>query len=149
MAPFWNYGSTAAASCPTLGSSFSTILSPCRKSSPAGYVSGRPFLEPAAAEASGGCEPRPRPAASFLVSPFLFQPIKFRGEVRLNVEEKKTRSAREGERRDTRPRGPGGPRDRPGGIRGPPSRGAAAQKPSFGAGRGTGSGDSRYSGQRQ
>nr|XP_023653203.1 ras GTPase-activating protein-binding protein 1 isoform X2 [Paramormyrops kingsleyae] len=77
------------------------------------------------------------------------RPIKFRGDVRLNVEEKKTRSAREGERRDTRPRGPGGPRDRPGGIRGPPSRGAAAQKPSFGAGRGTGSGDSRYSGQRQ
>ncbi|KAM3612257.1 uncharacterized protein V6R79_005473 [Siganus canaliculatus] len=32
------------------------------------------------------------------------RPIKFRGDVRLNVEEKKTRSAREGDRRDMRPR---------------------------------------------
>ena len=30
----------------------------------------------------------------------------FRGEVRLNVEEKKTRAAREGDRRDNRLRGP-------------------------------------------
>nr|XP_023653204.1 ras GTPase-activating protein-binding protein 1 isoform X3 [Paramormyrops kingsleyae] len=36
------------------------------------------------------------------------RPIKFRGDVRLNVEEKKTRSAREGERRDTRPAEPWG-----------------------------------------
>uniref|UniRef100_A0A671QAK1 Ras GTPase-activating protein-binding protein 1-like n=1 Tax=Sinocyclocheilus anshuiensis TaxID=1608454 RepID=A0A671QAK1_9TELE len=66
------------------------------------------------------------------------RPIKLRGDVRLNVEEKKTRSAREGDRRDIRPRGPGGPRDRVGGSRGPPARGGMAQKPSFGAGRGTG-----------
>ncbi|KAL4631519.1 ras GTPase-activating protein-binding protein 1 [Arapaima gigas] len=77
------------------------------------------------------------------------RPIKFRGDVRLNVEEKKTRSAREGDRRDTRPRGPGGPRDRPGGVRGPSSRGGMTQKPSFGAGRGSGAGDARFSGQRQ
>ncbi|ELW64350.1 Ras GTPase-activating protein-binding protein 1 [Tupaia chinensis] len=38
------------------------------------------------------------------------RPIMFRGEVRLNVEEKKTRAAREGDRRDNRLRGPGGPR---------------------------------------
>nr|XP_046197796.1 ras GTPase-activating protein-binding protein 1-like [Oncorhynchus gorbuscha] len=66
------------------------------------------------------------------------RPIKFRGDVRLNVEEKKTRSAREGDRRDIRPRGPGGPggpRERIGGPRGPPTRGGMAQKPSFGSGR--------------
>lgn len=78
-----------------------------------------------------------------------FQPIKLRGDVRLNVEEKKTRSAREGDRRDMRPRGPGGPRDRIGGSRGPPIRGGMAQKPSFGAGRGTGSSEARYTGPRQ
>ncbi|CAG04528.1 unnamed protein product, partial [Tetraodon nigroviridis] len=72
------------------------------------------------------------------------RPIKFRGDVRLNVEEKKTRSAREGDRRDQRPRGPGGPggpRERiggGGGPRGPPGRGGMAQKPSFGSGRGAG-----------
>ncbi|MBN3320627.1 G3BP1 protein, partial [Atractosteus spatula] len=78
------------------------------------------------------------------------RPIKFRGDVRLNVEEKKTRAAREGDRRDVRPRGPGGPRDRiGGGLRGPPSRGAMSQKPSFGAGRGTGPSEGRYVGQRQ
>uniref|UniRef100_H3D5Z3 GTPase activating protein (SH3 domain) binding protein 1 n=1 Tax=Tetraodon nigroviridis TaxID=99883 RepID=H3D5Z3_TETNG len=59
------------------------------------------------------------------------RPIKFRGDVRLNVEEKKTRSAREGDRRDQRPRGPGGPG-------GPRERGGMAQKPSFGSGRGAG-----------
>uniref|UniRef100_A0A7N8WMM2 GTPase activating protein (SH3 domain) binding protein 1 n=1 Tax=Mastacembelus armatus TaxID=205130 RepID=A0A7N8WMM2_9TELE len=70
------------------------------------------------------------------------RPIKFRGDIRLNVEEKKTRSAREGDRRDVRPRGPGGPggpRERiggGGGPRGPPTRGGMAQKPSFGSGRG-------------
>lgn len=79
----------------------------------------------------------------------LSQPIKLRGDVRLNVEEKKTRSAREGDRRDIRPRGPGGPRDRIGGSRGPPTRGGMAQKPSFGAGRGTGPSEGRYTGPRQ
>ncbi|NP_956250.1 ras GTPase-activating protein-binding protein 1 [Danio rerio] len=77
------------------------------------------------------------------------RPIKLRGDVRLNVEEKKTRSAREGDRRDIRPRGPGGPRDRIGGSRGPPTRGGMAQKPSFGAGRGTGPSEGRYTGPRQ
>ncbi|KAM3866795.1 ras GTPase-activating protein-binding protein 1 [Diretmus argenteus] len=83
------------------------------------------------------------------------KPIKFRGDVRLNVEEKKTRSAREGDRRDVRPRGPGGPggpRERiggGGGPRGPPTRGGMAQKPSFGSGRGAGPSEGRYSGQRQ
>ncbi|XP_077430134.1 ras GTPase-activating protein-binding protein 1 isoform X2 [Vanacampus margaritifer] len=82
------------------------------------------------------------------------RPIKLRGEVRLNVEEKKTRSAREGERRDVRPRGPGGlggPRERMGGAsRGPPGvgRGGAAQKPSFGSGRGAPPSEGRYSAQR-
>lgn len=75
------------------------------------------------------------------------RPIKLRGDVRLNVEEKKTRSAREGDRRDIRPRGPGGPRI--GGSRGPPTRGGMAQKPSFGAGRGTGSSEARFTGPRQ
>ncbi|KAJ8282131.1 hypothetical protein COCON_G00046500 [Conger conger] len=77
------------------------------------------------------------------------RPIKFRGDVRLNVEEKKTRSAREGDRRDIRPRGPGGPRDRIGGPRVAPTRGGMAQKPSFGAGRGTGPSEGRYAGPRQ
>ncbi|XP_053735066.1 ras GTPase-activating protein-binding protein 1 [Synchiropus splendidus] len=84
------------------------------------------------------------------------RPIKFRGDIRLNVEEKKTRSAREGDRRDVRPRGPGGPggpRERigggGGGARGPPTRGGMAQKPSFGSGRGAGPNEGRYSAQRQ
>ncbi|ERE87035.1 ras GTPase-activating protein-binding protein 1 [Cricetulus griseus] len=38
------------------------------------------------------------------------RPLMFRGAVRLNVEEKKTRAAREGDRRDNGLRGPGGPR---------------------------------------
>ncbi|KAM9311531.1 ras GTPase-activating protein-binding protein 1 [Gastrophryne carolinensis] len=64
------------------------------------------------------------------------RPIMFRGEVRLNVEEKKTRAARDGDRRGERPRGPGGPRGGlGGGLRGPP-RGAMSQKPGFGIGRG-------------
>uniref|UniRef100_A0A1A8MK49 GTPase activating protein (SH3 domain) binding protein 1 n=2 Tax=Nothobranchius TaxID=28779 RepID=A0A1A8MK49_9TELE len=83
------------------------------------------------------------------------RPIKFRGDVRLNVEEKKTRSAREGDRRDVRPRGPGGPggpRERVGGgggPRGPSARGGMAQKPSFGSGRGAGPTEGRYSAPRQ
>lgn len=81
------------------------------------------------------------------------RPIKFRGDVRLNVEEKKTRSAREGDRRDVRPR-PGGPGPRErigggGGARGPPARGGMTQKPSFGSGRGAGPSEGRYSAQRQ
>uniref|UniRef100_A0A8C7TBD5 Secreted acidic cysteine rich glycoprotein n=1 Tax=Oncorhynchus mykiss TaxID=8022 RepID=A0A8C7TBD5_ONCMY len=65
------------------------------------------------------------------------RPIKFRGDIRLNVEEKKTRSAREGDRRDIRPRGP-------------PTRGGMTQKPSFGSGRGTGPSEGgRYMGPRQ
>ncbi|MBN3309461.1 ras GTPase-activating protein-binding protein 2 isoform X2 [Amia ocellicauda] len=95
------------------------------------------------------------------------KPIMFRGEVRLNVEEKKTRAAREREgrggggddRRDMRrnDRGPGGPRsvvgsnvmmrDRDG--RGPPPRGAMAPKPGLGSGRGAGQGESRFSTQRR
>ncbi|XP_040201056.1 ras GTPase-activating protein-binding protein 1 isoform X3 [Rana temporaria] len=64
------------------------------------------------------------------------RPIMFRGDVRLNVEEKKTRAAREVDRRGDRTRGPGGPRGGlGGGLRGPP-RGAMSQKPGFGAGRG-------------
>ncbi|KAI4797573.1 hypothetical protein KUCAC02_024983 [Chaenocephalus aceratus] len=87
------------------------------------------------------------------------RPIMFRGSVRLNVEEKKTRSAREGDRRDVRPRGPGGPggpRERiggggggRGGGGGPPARGGMAQKPSFGSGRGAGPSESRYPNPRQ
>uniref|UniRef100_A0A670IGT4 G3BP stress granule assembly factor 1 n=1 Tax=Podarcis muralis TaxID=64176 RepID=A0A670IGT4_PODMU len=76
----------------------------------------------------------PEPVQKILAN----RPIMFRGEVRLNVEEKKTRAAREGDRRDNRPRGPGGPRGGlGGGIRGPP-RGGMSQKPGFGTGRGIG-----------
>ncbi|XP_030305549.1 ras GTPase-activating protein-binding protein 2 isoform X2 [Calypte anna] len=92
------------------------------------------------------------------------KPIMFRGEVRLNVEEKKTRAAREREtrggggedRRDLRrsDRGPGGPRGIVGGGmmrerdgRGPPPRGGMAQK--LGSGRGTGQMEGRFTGQRR
>uniref|UniRef100_A0A8C8ZU96 G3BP stress granule assembly factor 2 n=1 Tax=Prolemur simus TaxID=1328070 RepID=A0A8C8ZU96_PROSS len=91
------------------------------------------------------------------------KPIMFRGEVRLNVEEKKTRAAREREtrgggddRRDIRrnDRGPGGPRGIVGGGmmrdrdgRGPPPRGGMAQK--LGSGRGTGQMEGRFTGQRR
>ncbi|XP_078532173.1 ras GTPase-activating protein-binding protein 2 isoform X2 [Lissotriton helveticus] len=92
----------------------------------------------------------------------LAKPIMFRGEVRLNVEEKKTRAAREREirggedRRDIRrnDRGPGGPRglvsggmmrDRDG--RGPPPRGGMAQK--LGTGRGAPQMEPRYTGPRR
>uniref|UniRef100_A0A8C2WQC3 GTPase activating protein (SH3 domain) binding protein 1 n=1 Tax=Cyclopterus lumpus TaxID=8103 RepID=A0A8C2WQC3_CYCLU len=77
------------------------------------------------------------------------RPIKFRGDVRLNVEEKKTRSAREGDRRDIRPRGPGGPGGGGGGPRDPPTRGGMAQKPSFGSGRGAGPSEGRYPAQQR
>lgn len=97
--------------------------------------------------------------------PFLMQPIMFRGEVRLNVEEKKTRAVREreirggDERRDMRrnDRGPGGSRgvvgsgmmrERDG--RGPPPRGGMAPKPGMGSGRGTsGQGEGRFTTQRR
>ncbi|XP_069711140.1 ras GTPase-activating protein-binding protein 2 isoform X2 [Phaenicophaeus curvirostris] len=91
------------------------------------------------------------------------KPIMFRGEVRLNVEEKKTRAAREREtrgggddRRDIRrnDRGPGGPRGIVGGGmmrdrdgRGPPPRGGMAQK--LGSGRGSGQMEGRFTGQRR
>ncbi|XP_068021873.1 ras GTPase-activating protein-binding protein 2 isoform X2 [Melanerpes formicivorus] len=92
------------------------------------------------------------------------KPIMFRGEVRLNVEEKKTRAAREREtrggeeRRELRrsERGPGGPRGIVGGGggmlrerdgRGPPARGGMAQK--LGSGRGSGQMEGRFSGQRR
>ncbi|XP_067413086.1 ras GTPase-activating protein-binding protein 2 isoform X2 [Emydura macquarii macquarii] len=91
------------------------------------------------------------------------KPIMFRGEVRLNVEEKKTRAAREREtrgggddRREIRrnDRGPGGPRGIVGGGmmrdrdgRGPPPRGGMAQK--LGSGRGTGQMEGRFTGQRR
>uniref|UniRef100_A0A3B3SXL6 G3BP stress granule assembly factor 2a n=1 Tax=Paramormyrops kingsleyae TaxID=1676925 RepID=A0A3B3SXL6_9TELE len=90
------------------------------------------------------------------------KPIMFRGEVRLNVEEKKTRAMREREtrpggaddRRDLRrnDRGPGGPRgvvgngmmrDRDG--RGPLPRGGMAPKPGLSSGRG----ESRFATQRR
>uniref|UniRef100_A0A8D0KFZ3 Ras GTPase-activating protein-binding protein 2 n=1 Tax=Salvator merianae TaxID=96440 RepID=A0A8D0KFZ3_SALMN len=93
----------------------------------------------------------------------LAKPIMFRGEVRLNVEEKKTRAAREREtrgggddRREIRrnDRGPGGPRGIVGGGmmrdrdgRGPPLRGGMAQK--LGSGRGTGQMEGRFTGQRR
>lgn len=94
---------------------------------------------------------------------FPHKPIMFRGEVRLNVEEKKTRAAREretrgggDERRDIRrnERGPGGPRGIVGGGmmrdrdgRGPPPRGGMAQK--LGSGRGSGQMEGRFTGQRR
>ncbi|CAB1327293.1 unnamed protein product [Coregonus sp. 'balchen'] len=94
------------------------------------------------------------------------KPIMFRGEVRLNVEEKKTRAVREREvrggddRRDMGrrgDRGPGGPR---GGVagsgmmrdgRGPPPRGGmGAPKPGMGSGRGAGgSAEGRFTTQRR
>ncbi|XP_047222003.1 ras GTPase-activating protein-binding protein 2 isoform X6 [Girardinichthys multiradiatus] len=93
------------------------------------------------------------------------KPIMFRGEVRLNVEEKKTRAVREREtrggddRRDMRrsDRGPGGSRGiiGPGMMRerdgrGPPPRGGMAPKPGMGPGRGSGGqGESRFTAQRR
>ncbi|XP_037328143.2 ras GTPase-activating protein-binding protein 2 isoform X7 [Pungitius pungitius] len=92
-------------------------------------------------------------------------PIMFRGEVRLNVEEKKTRAVREREtrggddRRDMRrnDRGPGGPRPtvgsgmmREGRGPPPPPRGGMAPKPGMGSGRGSGGqGEGRFTNQRR
>ena len=65
------------------------------------------------------------------------RPIMFRGEVHLNVEEKKTRAAQEGDCRDNHLQGPGGPRGGlGGGMRGPPC-GGMVQKPGFAVGRGS------------
>uniref|UniRef100_A0A3B3STX5 G3BP stress granule assembly factor 2 n=1 Tax=Paramormyrops kingsleyae TaxID=1676925 RepID=A0A3B3STX5_9TELE len=92
------------------------------------------------------------------------KPVMFRGEVRLNVEEKKTRAARERETRggggaDSRrnERGPGGPRgimaggmmrDRDG--RGAPGRGGLTPKPGLSSGRGASQGsESRFTSQRR
>uniref|UniRef100_A0A8C2VPE1 GTPase activating protein (SH3 domain) binding protein 1 n=1 Tax=Chinchilla lanigera TaxID=34839 RepID=A0A8C2VPE1_CHILA len=62
------------------------------------------------------------------------RPIMFRGEVCLNVEEKKTRVAKEGDHQDNHLQGPGGPQDGLGsGMRGLP-RGGMVQKPGFGVG---------------
>uniref|UniRef100_A0A3Q0SQ36 G3BP stress granule assembly factor 2b n=1 Tax=Amphilophus citrinellus TaxID=61819 RepID=A0A3Q0SQ36_AMPCI len=86
------------------------------------------------------------------------KPIMFRSEVRLNVEEKKTRAVREREtrggddRRDMRrnDRGAGGSRGVVGsGMmrdgRGPPPRGGMAPKPGMGSGRGSsGQGEGRF-----
>ncbi|CAL8353306.1 unnamed protein product [Boreogadus saida] len=95
------------------------------------------------------------------------KPIMFRGEVRLNVEEKKTRAVREREtrtgddrrdmRRSERGGGPGGPRGMVGGGmmrdrdgRGPPPRGGMAPKPGTGSGRGAGGpGEGRFTTQRR
>uniref|UniRef100_A0A3P8T4E7 G3BP stress granule assembly factor 2b n=1 Tax=Amphiprion percula TaxID=161767 RepID=A0A3P8T4E7_AMPPE len=92
------------------------------------------------------------------------KPIMFRGDVRLNVEEKKTRAVREretrgggDERRDMRrnDRGPGGSRGIVGsGMmrdgRGPPPRGGMAPKPGMGSGRGSGGqGEGRFTTQRR
>ncbi|XP_037328142.2 ras GTPase-activating protein-binding protein 2 isoform X6 [Pungitius pungitius] len=93
------------------------------------------------------------------------KPIMFRGEVRLNVEEKKTRAVREREtrggddRRDMRrnDRGPGGPRPtvgsgmmREGRGPPPPPRGGMAPKPGMGSGRGSGGqGEGRFTNQRR
>ncbi|KAM9314398.1 ras GTPase-activating protein-binding protein 2 isoform 5-T5 [Pholidichthys leucotaenia] len=90
-------------------------------------------------------------------------PIMFRGEVRLNVEEKKTRAVREREtrggeeRREMRrsDRGPGSSRGIVGGGmmrdgRGPLSRGGMAPKPGMGSGRGSGAqGEGRFTTQRR
>lgn len=90
----------------------------------------------------------------------------FRGEVRLNVEEKKTRAMREREtrsgggedRRDARrsDRGPGGPRGIPGSSmmrdrdgRGPPLRVSTVPKPGMASGRGAGSSEGRFTAQRR
>lgn len=88
----------------------------------------------------------------------------FRGEVRLNVEEKKTRAMREREtrggedRRDSRrsDRGPGGQRGIPGSSmmrdrdgRGPPSRVSTVHKPGMASGRGAGSSEGRFTAPRR
>ncbi|XP_078060612.1 ras GTPase-activating protein-binding protein 2 isoform X2 [Mustelus asterias] len=91
------------------------------------------------------------------------KPVMFRGEVRLNVEEKKTRAVREGERRggddrrDNRRSDRGsGPRGMIGGgmmrdrdSRGPPPRGGMAQKLGPGPGRGGLPTEGRFAGPRR
>ncbi|XP_078422580.1 ras GTPase-activating protein-binding protein 2 isoform X2 [Cetorhinus maximus] len=91
------------------------------------------------------------------------KPVMFRGEVRLNVEEKKTRAVREGERRggddrrDNRRSDRGsGPRSMIGGgmmrdrdSRGPPPRGGMAQKLGPGPGRGGLPSEGRFAGPRR
>ncbi|KAJ8410960.1 hypothetical protein AAFF_G00179950 [Aldrovandia affinis] len=89
------------------------------------------------------------------------KPVMFRGEVRLNVEEKKARAVRErdtrggDDRRDMRrgDRATGGPRGLVGsGMRdgrGPPTRGGVAPKPGLSAGRGASQGESRFTTQRR
>uniref|UniRef100_A0A3B1JYF6 G3BP stress granule assembly factor 2b n=1 Tax=Astyanax mexicanus TaxID=7994 RepID=A0A3B1JYF6_ASTMX len=83
------------------------------------------------------------------------KPIMFRGEVRLNVEEKKTRAARERETRgpgDGRrgDRGPGGPRGPMGNGMGRDGRGPPSTRGGMGSGRGGGqSGESRFTGARR
>uniref|UniRef100_A0A8C5DGQ5 RRM domain-containing protein n=1 Tax=Gouania willdenowi TaxID=441366 RepID=A0A8C5DGQ5_GOUWI len=59
------------------------------------------------------------------------RPIELFDNVRLNVQKKKTRSPREVERRDARPRRRA---PRGGGVRGPSSRGGGTNKPSLGSG---------------
>ena len=74
----------------------------------------------------------------------------FRGEVRLNVEEKKTRALRE---RETRGGGAGGDMRRGGGARGPMGNGMGRGPPpsrgGIGSGRGGGQGGERFAGQRR
>ncbi|XP_017543741.1 ras GTPase-activating protein-binding protein 2 isoform X1 [Pygocentrus nattereri] len=83
------------------------------------------------------------------------KPIMFRGEVRLNVEEKKTRAARERETRGTGDgrrgdRGPGGPRGPMGNGMGRDGRGPPSTRGGMGSGRGGGqSGESRFAGARR
>ncbi|TRY75930.1 hypothetical protein DNTS_033496 [Danionella cerebrum] len=87
------------------------------------------------------------------------KPIMFRGEVRLNVEEKKTRAMREREIRGAGGDGrrPGGPRGMSGGsivrerdARGPPPRAAVSTaKPGLASARPTGANEARYSSQRR
>ncbi|XP_041925803.1 ras GTPase-activating protein-binding protein 2 [Alosa sapidissima] len=79
------------------------------------------------------------------------KPVMFRGDVRLNVEEKKTRALRE---RETRGGGAGGDMRRGGGARGPMGNGMGRGPPSsrggIGSGRGGGQGgESRFAGQRR
>ncbi|XP_059503417.1 ras GTPase-activating protein-binding protein 2 isoform X2 [Stegostoma tigrinum] len=91
------------------------------------------------------------------------KPVMFRGEVRLNVEEKKTRAVREGERRGGDDRRDNRRSDRGSGLRsmigggmmrdrdsrGPPPRGGMAQKLGPGPGRGGLPGEGRFAGPRR
>ncbi|XP_060707343.1 ras GTPase-activating protein-binding protein 2 isoform X2 [Hemiscyllium ocellatum] len=91
------------------------------------------------------------------------KPVMFRGEVRLNVEEKKTRAVREGERRGGDDRRDNRRSDRGSGLRGmigggmmrdrdsrgPPPRGGMAQKLGPGPGRGGLPSEGRFAGLRR